>query len=86
MAGLNLAQLRLLSSNLYHYFKDLDTPPADEIVVPVNYIKKDHDEPNTYYSTIRFIVEYCGRKVHNIKIKFNIDEKGRFLNNTWSYV
>lgn len=78
--------LKLLASEIYQYFHKLDKPPADEIYVPIDIIRRDEEKANTYFATVRFIVDYAGRKVHNVRIKFNVDEKGRFMNNSWNYV
>lgn len=78
--------LKLLASEIYHYFHKQDKPPADEIYVPIDIIRPDTEKANTYFATVRFIVDYAGRKVHNIRIKFNVDEKGRFITNSWIYV
>jgi hypothetical protein len=83
---LSIAQLKVLSAAIYHYFYKQDNPPADKIDVPVDAMRADRDEQDVYYATIRFIIDYCGRKTHSIRIKFNIDDKGRFLTDTWEYV
>ena len=80
------AQLKVLASSLFYYFRNLDRPPADEIYVPVDAIKPDRDEQNCYYATVRFVVNYCGRKVHSTRIKLHIDNNGRFIPSNWSYV
>ena len=82
--GKTVAMLRLLASDIYQYFLHQDHPPADEIYVPIDIIKKVNE--STYDATIRFIVDYCGRKVHNVRIRFNIDNKFRFVNNSWRYL
>lgn len=83
---LNLAQLRALATNIYLYFHKLDDPAADEIFVPVEHMKIDDEDITSYHATVRFVVNYCGRKVHNIRIKFKVDDKGRFLKNTFEYL
>lgn len=82
---LSRPQLKVLSAAIYHHFKGLDNPAADEIYVPLEAIKAD-DEPNTYQATVRFVIDYCGRKVHSVRILFSVDPVGRFLANTWKYV
>lgn len=82
--GRTLATYKLLASDIYQFFHQSDHPPADEIYVPVDIMRKVNE--NTFDATIRFIVDYCGRKVHNIRIRFNVDSKLRFLNNSWRYL
>lgn len=79
------ATLKVIATSIYHHFRVLDNPPADKIEVPIGAMKEDRKEKGTVYATVRFIKEWCGRREHSIRIKFNIDEKGRFLSNTWSY-
>ena len=81
-----LAHRKLLASEIFHYFNRQDNPPADEIYVPVEIIREDTESENCYHATVRFIVDYGGRKVHNIRIKFNVDSKGRFIANSWKYL
>lgn len=85
---LNKAQLKNLSSAIYYYFKQQDNPPADEYVVPVDAIKPDREEQDVYYATVRFVIEWCKgqRKTHTIRIRFKVDDVGRFLTKTWEYV
>jgi hypothetical protein len=80
------AVLQVLSASIFHHFRGKDNPPADEIFVPLAAIKEDKKDKNTLYATVRFIVNYCGRKEHSVRIKFQVDDRGRFLANTWSYV
>lgn len=80
------AELRVLASSIFQHFHRLDTPPADEIFVPVDNIKQDQDEAMTYHASVRFITNYCSRRAHSVRIKFNIDPKGRFLAKTFQYV
>lgn len=79
-----LALYKLLANDIYQYFVSQDDPPADEIYVPVEIFKKVND--TTYDATVRFIVDCCGRKVHNVRIRFNIDNKFRFISSTWRYL
>jgi hypothetical protein len=79
-------QLKALSSSLFSYFRSQDDPPADEIYVPVENIRQDEGGEDVYHATIRFIVNYCGRKVHNVRIKFKIDSVGRFIPKTFQYI
>ncbi len=81
---LSRPQLKVLASTMFHYFRGLDRPPADEIFIPIEAIHKE--DQNTYHATVRFIVDYCGRKVHSVRIKFDVDNTGRFLPSTWQYV
>ncbi len=83
---MNTVHLKLLAAEIYHYFHKLDNPPADEIFVPVDIIREDKDEPNGFHATVRFVTNYAGRKVHSIRVKFKVDEKGRFLTQTWKYI
>ncbi len=78
--------LKLLASDIFYYFHKQDNPPADEIFVPIEIIRKDDVQENCYHATVRFIVECCGRKVHSVRIKFFIDDKGKFVTTNWNYV
>lgn len=78
------AMYKLLASDIYQYFHRQDNPPADEIYVPIEIMKKVNDV--TYEATVRFIVDCCGRKVHSVRIRFNVDPKFRFIPNTWRYL
>lgn len=83
---LSLPQLKLLSADIFQFFNGVDEPPADEIYVPVDLIHAVKNSPNTFTATVRFIVNYAGRKVHSIRIKFNIDARGQFLVDSWKYI
>lgn len=80
----HIAFCKLLASDIYKYFNQQDHPPADEIFVPVDIMRKVNNV--TYDATVRFIVDYGGRKVHNIRIRLTVDEKGRFITNNWHYL
>lgn len=80
------AQYKLLSASIYTYFNRQDDPPADEIYVPVDLIRQEEDEEDYYTAVVRFVTNYCGRKVHSIKIRFQIDERGRFQQKTFKYL
>lgn len=77
---------RFLSHDLHTHFHRLDHPPADELHVPVDLIREDAKEKDTYVATLRYIVNYGGRKVHSVRIKFNTDAKGKFIPSSWHYV
>jgi hypothetical protein len=85
MVQLTTPKLRLLSAAIAGHFHKLDTPPADELYVPIELIYADSEQANTFYATVRYIVIWGKRKVHSVRIKFQIDPSGRFLENTWSY-
>lgn len=57
---------------------------ADDIYVPIDSIKFDKRD-NLVYATVRFVVEYCGRKQHSIRIKFPLTDKKKFNPEDWSY-
>lgn len=78
------AFLKLLANDVCQYFISLDRPPADKVYVPVESLKPLKD--NNYIGVVRFIMDYCGRKVHTVRIKFTADEKGRFIPASWKYV
>lgn len=82
---LETAYLKLLASDIYKYFHHLDSPPADEIHVPIDLMQEDKKTKGNYYATVRYVVNCAGRKVNSVRINFAIDEKGRFLTNTWKY-
>ena len=84
--NLTIPALKVLAANLFQYFRGLDRPAADEIFIPLATIKPDKSSDNTLYATLRYVVEYCGRKEHKVRIKFNVDAAGRFITNSWSYV
>ena len=84
--NLSIPQLKIISASLFHFFRAMDNPPANDMFIPVAAIKPDKSEKNTFYATIRYVIEYCGRKENSVRIKFKVDDSGRFLNNTWSYV
>lgn len=83
---LSTAQLKLLAGDIFHFFQAQDTPPADQIFVPLEQIKVDRDTEDGLIATVRFIMECAGRKVHSIRIKFKVDPRGRFLTNSWNYL
>ena len=83
---LTASQLKVLSASIFHYFRAMDNPPAQEMFIPIAAIRPDKKEKNTFFATIRYVIEYCGRKENSVRIKFNVDDTGRFLNNTWQYV
>lgn len=86
MSTLNVAQLKVLSSSIYHYFRSLDTPPATEMFIPIAAIKPDNRDKGVFYASIRYVVDYCGKKENSVRIKFKVDDSGRFLNSSWYYV
>jgi hypothetical protein len=82
---LTVPELKLLSANIYHHFRKIDAPhEADDIFVPIDSIKYNKDE-NRMYASVRFAVDWCGRKQHSIRIKFSLDDKKRFMPESWSY-
>ena len=83
---LTTAQLQLLASNLYQYYRQLDNPPADEISIPIEAIKQDQTDQTTYYAIIKFAITWCKeKKTNTIRIRFKIDDKGRFIRDTIKY-
>lgn len=83
---LEIPYLKLLAGDIYRFFNQQDNPPADEIHVPVDLMQEDKKNKDHYYATVRYVINCAGRKVHSVRINFAIDEKGRFLTNTWKYV
>jgi hypothetical protein len=83
---LNTTYLKLVANDIYQHFHSLDNPPADEIHVPVELMEPSRKEPDTYTAIIKFVVDYCGKRTHTVRIKFAIDPKGRFIRNSWNYV
>ena len=75
----------MLATDIFQYFHRLDNPPADEIFVPADHIKYNKED-GVYNAVVRFVTNYCSRKVHNIRISFSVNDKGRFITNTWKYV
>jgi hypothetical protein len=84
--ALSIPQTKVLCMSLFHFFRGLDNPPAKEIFIPAGAIKPIRGEENTFIAKLRYLVEYCGEKEHEVRIKFKTDQQGRFLNNSWSYV
>ncbi|WP_395000735.1 hypothetical protein, partial [Acinetobacter sp.] len=80
MASLSTPQVKVLCMSLFHFFRGLDTPPAKEIFIPAGAIKPVRGEDNSFFATLRYLVEYCGPKEHSVRIKFKVDPQGRFLN------
>lgn len=85
MAYESTTKLKFLASDIFQFFHAVDTPPADEIHVPLEYLRV---HKNGYYTaTVRFVVTYGGmRKVHSIRIGFTTDTYGRFDNTSWNYL
>lgn len=60
------------------------TTPCD-VYVPENMIEADDEELSAYATVI--YVTYCPKeRKHAVKIKFNYDEKGKFIRDTLDYV
>ena len=74
---LPVAQLKGIATQLFQHYHRLDDPPADEIYVPIDLIKMNENAENSYFATVRFITTYVVRKVHNIRINFQLDSAGR---------
>lgn len=83
---LSTAQLKQISASLFQFFRSKDRPPANEMKIPISSIRAERGSVNTFFATIIYIVEYCGKKEHTVRIKFKVDTTGKFLNETWSYV
>lgn len=82
--ALSTSGLKFLANDIFQHFKSLDNPPADEIFVPIEQIHPSKD--NTYTAVVRFVVDYAGRKVNSVRIKFAVDTRGCFIKNSWNYV
>ena len=82
---LNNIELTLLANDIHQYFNRLDHPPADEIKVPLNQIESSWKD-DSYVALVRFIVNFCGIKTHTVRIKLNVDNKGRFITSNWHYI
>ena len=78
-------QLQTIATSIFRFFHAADEPPADEIFVPTDAIRVDEDDPTVLNATVRFVTHYCVRKVHSIKIKFRLDNFGRFDSNSFTY-
>ncbi len=83
---LSRPQLKTLASSIYYYFQGRDKPAAELTVVPIDAIKQSSEGANIYHATVRYIVNYCGRKTHSVRIKFQVDDNGRFVTKGWTYV
>lgn len=81
---LNIPQIKSLAVSIYQFFRNRDNPPADRMLVAQ--IKADKKERNAFFATIHYAVEYCGKKEHSVRVRFLVDDQGRFRNDTWSYV
>lgn len=81
---LSLAQLKLLSKNLAHHLKTLDSPPADEAYVNIDQITP-LKEPNQYSAEVKFVVNYAGVKTSYSKVTFTVDNLGRAIPSTIKY-
>jgi hypothetical protein len=79
-------QLQTIATSIFRYFHAEDEPPADEIFVPTDAIRPDEDVAGVLTATVRFVTHYCVRKVHSIKIKFKLDQFGRFDSSTYEYI
>lgn len=75
--SLPIVQLKGIATQLYQHFHRADNIPADEIYVPVDLIRTDTEAENSFFATVRFITTYVERKVHNIRIGFQLDVGGR---------
>jgi len=82
---LTTPQFKTLATAIYRFFHSQDTPPADEIYVPLDNIKQGDNE-DSCIATVRFVTNYCSRRVHSVRIKFNIDQKGRFIPKSYRYI
>ena len=76
---------RMLASEIHAFFIKKDNPPADQLLVPVDEIKQSKKNPNLFYATMQYIVECCGTKTHFVNIRFYVDDKGRFIPNSFNY-
>lgn len=83
---LNTPQLKVLASKLFHHFRMLDgDKPADEMIIPIGMIRPDKKEKNTFYATIKYEVNYCGLKKHEVRVKFNTDDHGALVTKSCQY-
>lgn len=73
---LPVAQLKAVATQLYQHFHRADDPPADEIYVPIDLIKADDEAESSFFATVRFITTYVERKVHSIRINFQLENNG----------
>ncbi len=83
---MNSAQNKLLARDLYVHFNALDDPPADEIHIPVEKIIPDRDDKEFITALIRYVVNYNGRLVHSVRVRFKVDEKLKLLPDTLQYI
>ena len=86
VANLALDQLKKLSTSLYHFFRSMDNPPADEMLVPISQIRPHHKESNTYFANITYVVNYCGKKENTVRVKFKVDDNANLVKQGWHYV
>jgi len=79
-------QAQALATSIFRYFHAQDEPAADEIYVPVEAIRPEPDgEEGFYIATVRFVTNYCVRKVHSIKIRFKLNQHGTFDSKSFQY-
>lgn len=85
---LSLPERTVLATHLHNYFKHKDSPPADQVIVPADYIRPVKEDDSTYTAIVKFIVYWCNdnKKTNTIKVRFKVDQTGRFLANSWAYV
>lgn len=60
---------QIVSSVCRSFFRNLDTPPADAVLVPINRIYKSEDEPDSYDMSVIYKVDYCGEKWHTVYVR-----------------
>lgn len=74
-----------LSEQLYNHYYYQDTPRADDLVVPPVRIRPLRDMADTYQATITYIVFCPHKKLHQVNVHFQVDEKGNLRKNTLQY-
>lgn len=84
--ALPILQLKGIATQLGQHFYRQDDPPADEIYVPIELVKLDDEKSNSYFATVRFITTYAERKVHSIRINFQLDPLGKADLKTIKYI
>ena len=88
---LNAVAVRAVTTSIYRYFLNQDNPPADEIHEPIDAVKLSDDQypgltGDVYTATVRFVTNYCERKVHTVRIAFELTPTGHFNSKTFQYI
>ena len=79
-------QVATIVSSVRRYYRIVDTPPADVIIVLPQSIQWDAEDPTYINASVRLVKDYCGEKSHRVNIRFQVNDNGVPIPKTIEYV